>query len=97
MSTVVPLGAASASPTSASDEAHLDLLEADGLLGAQLGITVVAGSPDRGDRFGDLRVVHLTPHQAAEIVALRREQAGVKGSVGREPRPRAVRAERLRD
>src|SRR2546427_538912 len=33
----------------ASDEAHLDLLEADGLLGAQLGVAVVAGGPDRGD------------------------------------------------
>src|SRR5207247_8123880 len=34
---------------------------------------------------------------AAKVVALRRKQAGVERSVGREARPRAVRAERLRD
>src|SRR6266498_3009997 len=81
---------------SASDEAHLDLLEPDRLRRTELGVAIVARGPDRADRIGDRRVGRIAADEWTEIVPLRREQARVQRAVCRQARTGALGAERLR-
>src|SRR5207253_283743 len=82
---------------SAADEAHLDLVQAGRLAGAQVRIAIGADAPDIADEAGDLLIARAAPHQAAQIVALRREEARIQRSVGGKTRTRAVRTEGLGD
>src|SRR2546430_14291001 len=81
----------------AADEAHLDLVETLSLRGAQLRVAVVAPGPDRRDLRGDLVVGGAVTDERAQIGAARREKTRVERAGGRQPRARAVCAERLRD
>src|SRR2546423_14451785 len=90
-------GESRASLVSPADEAHLDLLEAGGLTGAQLGVAILARGPHRLDRGADVVIARAGAHERAEVVALCREEAGVQRSVRRQAGARAVGAERPPD
>ena len=81
----------------AADERHLDLGQVDGLGAAELGVPVFADRPDAGDGGCELLVRGTGAHEPAQVVPANGEEARVELAVGREPRPRAVAAERLRD
>ena len=53
--------------------------------------------PDAADRVVQLLVGRAAADERAQVVPLRREEAGVEAALGRDPRARAVAAERLRD
>ena len=65
--------------------------------GAQLAVAVAAAAPDAADELEQLVVGGAGAQRAAQVHALRGEQAGVERAVGRDARARAVAAERLRD
>src|SRR5437773_8680094 len=79
----------------ASDEAHLDLVQAGGVLGAKLRVAIGPLRPDRSDRFRDLVIARAAAHERAQVVALRREEARVQRAIGGKACSGAVRAERL--
>src|ERR1700753_71816 len=72
---------AEAAPTSAggraalaADVGHFDLGEIHGFAGTDLGIPIVARSPDAGDRAGDRVIGRITANERAKIAAGRREE-----------------------
>ena len=67
------------------------------LCGSDLGVAVGAALPHGADRLLELVVARVRAEDRAEVVAADGEEAGVELPVGREPRARAVAAERLRD
>src|SRR5437868_6593017 len=82
---------------SSPDVALFDLGQVDGVLGAELGVAVAAAAPDRADRVCELVVRGAAAHERAQAVAAKPEEACVETPLGRDPRARAVAAERLRD
>src|SRR3712207_1107886 len=64
-------------------------------LGPDLGVAVVAGAPDRRDVVPHEVVRAAVTERAAQVVAVAGEEAGVEPSLGGEPGPGAVAAERL--
>ena len=91
----IPLPARSA--PSAADVGHLDARELGRRRRALLRVAVGAPAPDPADRRVQLRVVGAAAQERAQVVAPGGEQAGVEASLGRDPRARAVAAERLGD
>src|SRR5687767_3513643 len=81
---------------SATDVRHLHLALLGRLRGADLGIAVGAALPHGGDVVAQHFVGRAAAHQALEVVARLREEAGVERAFGREAHAGAGRAERLR-
>ena len=80
----------------AADVGHLDLAQRGRVLGAELRVAVRAALPHRADRGLELVVALFGAELRAQVVTADGEEARVQLPVGREPRPRAVAAERLR-
>src|SRR4051812_41638108 len=82
----------------ATDVVHLDLVQVGRVAqgGALLAVSVRPRRPDATDRLVHLVVARAAAQRRAQVDALGREQARVKGAVGRQPRARAVAAEWLR-
>src|SRR6185436_5920335 len=55
-----------------------------------------AAAPHAADELVQLVVAGAGAQRRAQVGALGREQAGIERAVGRDPRPRAIAAERLR-
>src|SRR5690606_28558977 len=80
-----------------ADVGHLDALAgAGGGLRAHLRVAVRARAPRPVDQRPDLLVARACAHRAAEVDALRGEEAGVEAALRGEARARAGAAEGLR-
>src|SRR5215510_6915701 len=84
--------------TSAADVVHLDLVQVGGVAqrGAQLAVAVAPAAPNAAHQFEEFIVAGAGAQRRAQVGALRREQAGIEGAVGRYARARAIAAKRLR-
>src|ERR1700693_551742 len=96
MSALTCMPSVAAANPSPADIAHLDLRQRERILRSKLGITVVAALPDRRQVVADFLIGTAGAKQRAQVVSCRGEQARVELAVGRQPRPRAIAAERLR-
>src|SRR6185436_10633026 len=80
-----------------ADVGHLDLRKLRGRLRAQLRVPIRPATPDLRDRLLDLRIGGAAADERAQIVPAHGEEARVELPFGRQPRARAVAAERLGD
>src|SRR5579875_3748251 len=86
--------------SSAANVVHLDLALLSGGTAqarAQLAVAVGARTPEAADQVGQLLVARTGAQHVAQARPVGREQARVQHAVRREPRARAVAAERLGD
>src|SRR6266568_9459101 len=81
---------------SPADVGHLDRGRPDRQGGAQLGVAVATPPPDPGQRRAELVVAGTLAEQDPQVVPSGGKQAGVELAVGRQARPSAVAAKRLR-
>src|SRR5262245_25628712 len=82
---------------SSPDIGHLHLRKVYRVVRADLRVAIGPSAPDPPDLGADLLVRRPAAHDRAQVVAANAEQARVQASLGRQPRARAVAAERLCD
>src|SRR5438552_16088709 len=81
----------------APDVRHFDRRQPRGVRRANLGVVVRPLAPDGGNRAVDVRIAGASADEAAKVVAIAREETGVKAPIGGQACTRAIAAESVRD